>query len=179
MYGPVTLEIDGEMKFSRPACGPPLAWAAPRGAGHPRLCQISGPKKSGPKKSKKKLKFLFFVAVSKTRPVFDFDHFFRRRSPGPLVPTLLVGGGLSTLPKFRGPISGPTKSGPKKSKKKLNFLFFVASSKTRPPFDFDHFFCRRSPSPLVPSLLVGGAFDSVKERMEAGRSKQEEVSRKK
>ena len=31
----------------------------------------------------------------------------------------------------------------------------------------------------MPSLLVGGTFDSVKERMEAGRSKQEEVSRKK
>ena len=33
--------------------------------------------------------------------------------------------------------------------------------------------------PLVPSLLVGGTFDSVKERMEAGRGKQEEASRKK
>ena len=76
MYVPVTLEIDGEMKFYRPARGPPLARATLRGT---RLCQILGAKKLRPKKSKKKLIFLFFVAISKTRPIFDFDHFFRRR----------------------------------------------------------------------------------------------------
>ena len=32
MYGPVTLKIDGEMKFDRPARGRPLAWATPGGA---------------------------------------------------------------------------------------------------------------------------------------------------
>ena len=32
MYGPVTLKIDGEMKFYRLARGPPFAWATPRGA---------------------------------------------------------------------------------------------------------------------------------------------------
>ena len=41
------------------------------------------------------------------------------------------------------------------------------------------FFVADPPSPLVPSLLVGGTFDSVKERMEAGRSKQGVVSREK
>ena len=110
---------------------------------------ISGPKKSGPKKSKKRVNFLFFVAISKMRPVFDFDHFFRRRPLGPLVPSLLVGRALSTLPKVRGPISGLKKSGPKKSKKKLKNQFFVAISKTRLVFDFDHFFRRRPPNPLV------------------------------
>ena len=84
MYGPVTLEIDGEMKFSRPARGPPLARATPRGA-------ATQPRKIGTPKIAKKVEF-FSVAVPKTRPVFNFDHFFRRRPPSPLVPSLLVGG---------------------------------------------------------------------------------------
>ena len=135
MYGPVTLKIDGEMKFYRPACGPPLAWAAPRGAGHPRVCQISGPKKSGPKKSKKKLIFLFFVAISKPRPVFDFDHFFRRRPPGPLVPSLMVGGTFDSA-KIPGSNFGPEKIWTPKIEKKVENLIFCCGFKNASGFRF-------------------------------------------
>ena len=62
MYGPVTLETDGEMKFYHLARSPPLPDLplGGGGGGHPRLCQISGPKKSGPKKMEKKVEILIF-----------------------------------------------------------------------------------------------------------------------
>ena len=81
MYVRVTLKIDGEMKFYRPARGPPLAWATPGGAATHDSAKFRV-QKIGTKKIEKKVDFLFFVAISKTRPVFDFDHFFRRR-PSP------------------------------------------------------------------------------------------------
>ena len=163
MYGPVTLKIDGEMNFYRSARRTPLAWPTTWGAGGAATTLPNfGSEKIRTKKIEKKLKFLFFVAISKTRPVFYFDHFFRRRPPGPLVPSLIVGA-PSTLPKFRGPISGPKKFGPQKSKKMLKFQFLVAISKTLAVFDFDHFFfVPDPPSAVVPSLLVGGTCDSAK-----------------
>ena len=91
------------------------------------------------------------------------------------MPSLLVGGGTFDCAE----ISGPKKSAQKKSQKKLKFSFFVAVSKTRPVFNFDHFFRLRPPSPLVPRLLLGGTFDRVKERMEAERRKKEDGRRKK
>ena len=97
------------------------------------------------------------------------------------MPSLLVGGALSTLPKFRGPISRPKKSGPKKSKKKLKNQFFVAISKTRPVFHFDHFFRGRPPNPLVHNKNTEGGRkkEEGRRKKEEGRRKKEEGRRKK
>ena len=61
MYGPVTLKLDGEMKFYRPACGPPLGLGyAPLGGPPPTTLPNFGSEKIGTKKIEKKDYFLIF-----------------------------------------------------------------------------------------------------------------------
>ena len=75
MYGPVTLEIDGEMKFYLAACSPPLAWPTTRVGGSHDSAKFWVRKNPDQKNPKKSGNLNFLVAISKMRPVFDFDIF--------------------------------------------------------------------------------------------------------
>ena len=73
MYGPVTLEIDGEMIFYRLARRTPLAWLTTMGGGGaPRTLPNFGSEKIRTKKIEKKVEILIFRRDFKNAPGFRF-----------------------------------------------------------------------------------------------------------
>ena len=69
MYGPVTLKIDGEMKFYRSACSPPLL-GLPLGGGGGGAATTFGSEKIRTKKIGKKFVILIFRRDFKNTPGF-------------------------------------------------------------------------------------------------------------
>ena len=74
MNGPVTLEIDGEMKFYRSARRTPLTWPTTRGGGGgaPTTLPNFGSEKIRTKKIAKKVEILIFRRDFKNAPGFRF-----------------------------------------------------------------------------------------------------------
>ena len=74
MYGPVTLEIDGEMKFYRSARSPPLPGLplGGREGGAPTTLPNFGSEKIRTKKIEKKVEILIFRRDFKNAPGFRF-----------------------------------------------------------------------------------------------------------
>ena len=71
MYGPVTLEIDGEMKFYRSARRTPLAWPTTRGeGGAPTTLPNFGSEKIRTKKIQKKVETFVLRCDFKNAPSF-------------------------------------------------------------------------------------------------------------
>ena len=137
MYGPVTLKIDGEMKFY------------PRGAATQESGKFRVQKNQGQKNRKKGWKFYFLLRFQKGVWFSILTTFFIANPPRPTSAYPTSGGGTFDSAEIPGSNFGSEKIQTKKIQKKVEKLIFVAISKTRPVFNFDHFFRRRPPNPLV------------------------------